>query len=143
MELIRPGSTFDFVGKRHGFLVASAMMNLPSMVLLLTWGLSYGPDFTGGAMVEVRFREPTTSAHVRQVIQQAGLADVTIQEIDSDSAMFLLRTAHSEDELAQAGTAVTAALTASFQDHYEVLRVEAVGSRVSKGLWDKALWTVA
>ena len=116
MELIRPGSTFDFVGKRRGFLVASAMMNLLSMVLSFTWGLNYGLDFTGSAMVEVRFREPTTSAHVRQVIQQAGLADVTIQEIGSDGTTFLLRTAHCEDALEQAGTAVTAALTASFQD---------------------------
>jgi preprotein translocase subunit SecF len=143
MELIPPGSNFDFVGKQHGFLIASAIINLVSIVLLFTWGLNYGLDFTGGAMVEVRFREPTTSTNVRHAITQAGLSDVTIQEIGSTGTLFLLRTIHTEEELAQAGTAVTTALTATFADTYEILRVESVGSRVSKDLWYKALWTVA
>ena len=143
MELIPPGRNFDFVSKRRGFLIGSAIINLVSIVLLFTWGLNYGLDFTGGAMVEVRFREATTSAAVRQAMTQAGVNDVTIQEIGNTGTMFLLRTMHSEEELDQAGTAVTAALTATFPDRYEILRVEAVGGRVSKDLWYKALWTVA
>ncbi|MBM4259638.1 MAG: hypothetical protein FJ147_27540 [Deltaproteobacteria bacterium] len=98
MELIPPGSNFDFVGRRQGFVIASVIVNLISIILLTTWGLNYGLDFTGGAMVEVRFLEPTTSTTVREAIAKAGLTDVTIQEISTGGTMFLLRTVHTEEE---------------------------------------------
>ena len=60
MELISPNINIDFVGKRFFFVVFSVAINLLSIVLLLTWGLNYGLDFSGGAMIEVRFAQPTT-----------------------------------------------------------------------------------
>ena len=41
-----------------------------SVVLLLTRGLNYGPDFAGGALVQVRFDAPTAAGDVRAQTQQ-------------------------------------------------------------------------
>jgi len=57
MELIPHNINIDFVGKRFFFVVFSLIINLVSIVLMLTWGLNYGLDFVGGAMIEVRLHK--------------------------------------------------------------------------------------
>ena len=90
MELIPHDLNIDFVGKRLFFVLFSAAINLASIVLMLTWGFNYGVDFAGGAVVEVRFPQPTTAETIRQSLGAAGMEDLTIQDLGGDSRTFLL-----------------------------------------------------
>jgi len=142
MELIPPGTTIDFVSKRHVFLALSVVINLASVLLLLTWGLNYGLDFTGGTLVEVRFRTPTASHDVRQALRQEETPGVSIQELGHEGNMFLLRVAHQGESVGDVGAGIREALASAFGEATEVLRVESVGSRVSADLRHKALWAI-
>jgi len=142
MELIPRDINIDFVGKRRFFLALSTVLNVAAVVLMLTWGLNYGLDFTGGTMVEVRFQQPTTSGVIRQAVQGQGLEDLTIQDSGRDGRMFLLRFRQQEESVGDRGQVVQAALGSSFGESFEILRAESVGSRVSGDLRRKAFWAV-
>lgn len=142
MELIPPGTTINFIGKRLFFLGLSVIVSLFSILLLFTRGLNYGLDFAGGTLVEVRFRAPTTSHEVRQAMQQEGTASVTIQELGRENNMFLLRVAQQGESVGAVGSEMRRALASVFGEGVEVLRVESVGSRVSADLRQKAVWAV-
>jgi len=144
MELISPNINIDFVGKRFFFVVFSVAINLLSIVLLLTWGLNYGLDFSGGAMIEVRFAQPTTTAEVRQAVESQDLEDLVIQDIGRNSTIFMLRfKQHPGQNLNEISDAVQKALTTAFGQSVEVLRIESVGSRVSGDLRRKGLLAVS
>jgi len=144
MEFISPNINVDFVGKRFFFVVFSVAINLLSIVLLLTWGLNYGLDFSGGAMIEVRFAQPTTTAEVRQAVESQDLEDLVIQDIGRNSTIFMLRfKQHPGQNLNEISDAVKKALTTAFGQSVEVLRIESVGSRVSGDLRRKGLLAVS
>ena len=50
---------YDFVGKRRWFYIASlGTVALAILSIVLHGGLNYGIDFTGGALVQVRYDRP-------------------------------------------------------------------------------------
>jgi preprotein translocase subunit SecF len=143
MELIPHNVNIDFVGKRFFFVVLSVVINIVSIILMLTWGLNYGLDFAGGAMIEVRFAEPTTSATLQQAVKEQPLDDLTIQDVGRDSKIFMLRFKQLKDQnLSDVSNAVQSALTAGIGQQFEVLRVESVGSKVSGELRRKGFLAV-
>src|SRR5262245_36149556 len=142
MEIISPNINIDFVGKRLFFVLLSLAINLVSIILMMTWGLNYGLDFTGGAMIEVRFPQPTTSSVIQQAVKNLELEDLTIQDVGRDSTIFMLRFKQPGKNLSDVNNAVQAALTTAFGSTFEVLRVESVGSKVSGDLRRKGLLAV-
>ena len=144
MELLQHDINIDFVGKRRFFLTLSCIINGLAIVLMLVVGLNYGLDFTGGTMVEVRFTQSQTSSEVRRALDHANLQDLTIQESGGAGEIFLVRLRANEVEgVGETGQAVQDALTATYGNTFEVLRIEAVGSRVSSDLRTKAVLAVA
>ncbi len=134
MELIPHDINLDFVGKRRFFVLLSVGINLLSIILLLTWGFNYGVDFAGGTVVEARFQQPTTATAVEEAVATLNLEDRTIQDLGGDNKTYLLRFKQGEQDIDTASTTVRAALTEAFKDTVEILRVEAVGAKVSSRL---------
>ncbi|HKA55986.1 MAG TPA: protein translocase subunit SecF [Candidatus Binatia bacterium] len=143
MELIPHDIQVDFVGKRLFFVLFSAAVNLLSLGLMLTWGFNYGVDFAGGAVVEVRFPQATAAEAIRQSVSAVGLEDLTIQDLGGDGRTFLLHFKQHGEGMGAVGSAVKAALTAAFGEAFEVLRVEAVGAKVSGDLRRRGFLSVA
>lgn len=143
MELIPHDINVDFVGKRFFFVLLSVAINLLSVILLLTWGFNYGVDFAGGTVVEVRFQQPTPIEAVHQSVDKLTLEDLTIQDLGRDNKTYLLRFKQGEKNTDSASSAVQAALTTAFGESVEILRVEAVGSKVSSRLRQQGFLAVA
>lgn len=142
MELIPHDINVDFVGKRLFFVLLSVGINLLSIILLLTWGFNYGVDFAGGTVVEARFQHPTTPEAISQAVNALALEDLTIQDLDRDNTTYLLRFKQGEQSIDTASTAVRNALTATFGEAVEILRVEAVGAKVSSRLREQGFLAV-
>src|ERR1043165_5070991 len=115
MELIPHTVNIDFVGKRLFFVLFSLAVNVISIVLMMTWGLNYGLDFAGGAMIEVRFTQPMTTESIQQAVKGQDLDDLTIQDVGRDSKIFMLRfKQRAEQNLSEVSDSVQKALTATF-----------------------------
>ena len=143
MELIPHDINVDFVGKRLFFVLLSVVINLLSIILLFTWGFNYGVDFAGGTVVEIRFQQPTAIEAIHQSVDKLALEDLTIQDLGRDSKTYLLRFKQDEKSTDSASSAVQAALTTTFGDSVQILRIEAVGAKVSSRLRQQGFLAVA
>jgi preprotein translocase subunit SecF len=148
MELIRPGTKIDFVSYAAwaiGFSWLLIAIGVAS--LIIHKGPNYGVDFSGGTVMQIRFKQKPAIGDIRSTLEPLGLGDVTIQDFGgSDSAggaEFLVRLPQTAEERADLGQKVTEALQEKFgKDDLEVLRVEMVGPRVGADLRTRAILAV-
>src|SRR6185369_1468199 len=93
MEFIKPGTQFDFMGKRWYFIGLSLTLLALSIVSFITPGPKMGTDFKGGTEVEVAFKAPVPAADVRAAVEKTGFASPDVVSIsDKDNPnRFLVR----------------------------------------------------
>lgn len=76
-------TSVDFVGRRRIWFGISLVLVVISIVSFTTRGLNLGIDFEGGVVWEVPAGDASV-ADARAAVDQFGLADATIQELQSD-----------------------------------------------------------
>jgi preprotein translocase subunit SecF len=148
MELIKPGTNIDFVGKVKwavGFSWALILIGVTS--LIVHGGPNYGVDFAGGTMVQVRFTTKPAIRDIRAALTPLGLGDATIQDFGASAtghaADFLIRLPLAATEMEDVSNKITAALQDKFgKDAVEMQRIETVGPRVGKELRVRAILAV-
>ena len=121
---------------RYAGLIVSAVLSIASVIMFFTPGLNYGIDFLGGVVVELRLPGPADNAAIRDALETLHLGEVKLQQFGSprDILIKLDVRAGSED----GRRAVQDVLSERFPGS-EVRRVEVVGSKVSKELFDDGL----
>ena len=143
MELIRPGTRFDFIGKKKFTLwisVAAILLSLGS--IFFHSGLRYGVDFAGGILIQIRFSKVTEISEVRSALESIGVKDSMVQNFGGESE-FLIRLEKASGDLEEMSKKIQSSLQERFKDKtLEIRRVEVVGPKVGKDLKRKALWAV-
>ena len=67
MEIIRPGTNFDFIGKKTYALILSCFLILIGAVsLIMHGGPRYGIDFAGGVLVQVKFSQNVSVDEIKE-----------------------------------------------------------------------------
>ena len=89
MQLINPDLKIDFLGKRKMALIFSAVLILLSLGLVAGKGLNFGIDFTGGTLVEVKFKEAPAIADVREALVPIGYGQAIIQEFGAPEEILI------------------------------------------------------
>jgi len=131
LYIIKPGSKFDFVGKRYLWLGFSSLLIIASIVGLFTKGLNFGIDFDGGAEVQIRIPNTWQIAKLRSELESSGIKDARVQELgDEGSGEYLIRTAGDESTLGDVSNQVKTVLSKSFKegDEFEILKSDVVGA---------------
>jgi preprotein translocase subunit SecF len=140
MEIIRPDINLDFVGKRKIAIIASLIVLAIGIVsLVVKGGPSYGIDFAGGTLVQIKFSETTTAAQLRTTLGGLDLRGLTIQQIGDDTANeFLVRVQESGENLETLAGQIEAVLVKAYgAGKAEIRRTEMVGPQVGKDLRNK------
>jgi preprotein translocase subunit SecF len=134
-QIIRPDIDLDFVGKRYFFVALSSLINLASIVLLITVGLNYGVDFVGGSVVQLQFNRTTDGGHIRSALEPMGLGEVTVQDFGSaDRHQYLIRFEKVKN-VGSLGKRLEEQLDKVYgPGAVQVLRVETVGAKVGRDL---------
>jgi len=81
MEVFNPNSNINFLGLRKISLAVSALLVALSIGAIVTRGLNYGLDFTGGLMVEAKYEQPVDISEVRGALDAAGFDHAVVQSI--------------------------------------------------------------
>jgi len=84
MQIIKPGTEFDFVGKRKVAGIISGIMVACSLLLFFVKGPNWGIDFTGGTEIRLRFHEEVDISELRDGLARLGLSNDTVQEVGGD-----------------------------------------------------------
>ncbi len=73
LELIKPNTKIDFVGMIRYTLALSWILILVGIVsLVIKGGPSYGIDFRGGTLFQVKFAKQVTAADIRATVTGMG-----------------------------------------------------------------------
>ncbi|HSB06111.1 MAG TPA: protein translocase subunit SecF [Thermodesulfobacteriota bacterium] len=143
MELVRPDTRIDFIGKRKIALIISTIAILISFgSIFLHGGLNYGVDFAGGILLQIKFSKPVDISELRNALEAIGSKDAMVQNFGGESE-FLIRIEKSSEDLEALSKKIQISLQEKFKDKpLELRRAEVVGPKVGKDLKEKALWAV-
>ena len=141
MQLINPKCNFDFVGKNRIAVILCLLVILAGVLsLILKGGPSYGVDFSGGTLVQIRFSGPVSAAAIKGYLADLKLDSLTVQQFGDGANEFLVRARQTDDEMSHFTQKIEQALKNGSDDSgLEVLRSEMVGPQVGKDLRTKGL----
>ena len=143
MELIRPGTHYDFIGMKKITLWISMLAILVTIgSILYHGGLRNGVDFAGGAVIQVKFPKPADISEVRSALDTSGVKEAVVQNFGGENE-FLIRVEKSSEDL----EAVSKRIQIALQEHFkgktpDIQNVQVVGPMVGKDLKQKATWAV-
>jgi len=140
MEIIRSGTTFDFLGKRKlCFGVSSGVILLGLLSLFMHGGPRYGIDFAGGTLIQVRFAQPVPTEDIRAALDGVVPGKPVVQTF-GEANEFIVQLEQSDEGLEGLSSRVHDALAEKLGDaQVEIRRVEMVGPKVGQDLREKGL----
>ncbi len=143
MEFIKPGTTFDFIGRRWIAISASAVLIVIGLLTAGIRGLNYGIDFAGGTLVELRMPRDVDIEDVRRELRGIGMGDSTIQHYGSKDEI-LIRMMRSPKGIEGLQGEIIKALEVIYgQGKIELRRTEVVGPQVGAALRKQAALAMA
>lgn len=134
MQLFKQETNFDFMGKRTLAVVFSAVLILISIGSLVTRGLNFGLDFTGGTLIEMGYTHAVDLTEVRTTLETKGFPEAVVQHFGTAADILVRIAPHEEMSNADVSTAVMNALREAESDKLEMRRVEFVGPQVGDEL---------
>jgi len=143
MEIFKRVTKFDFMAKKTTAVTLSCAVILTGIIsIAVHGGLNYGIDFSGGTLVQLKFKNPPAIEEVRDGLRTIGLGESTIQEFGSKNHL-LVRVERSEGKLEEIGTKIKNSLIGKYAaENIIVERVEMVGPKVGKDLREKAILSI-
>jgi preprotein translocase subunit SecF len=143
MDLIRPNTHIDFIGKKKYTLWISAIVLLISLgSVFLFGGLKYGVDFAGGILIQVKFSKPVDISEVRNAMDTMGSKEAMVQAFGGENE-YLIRVEKAPGDLEALAKKIQVSLQEQFKGKpLEIRRVEVVGPKVGKDLKEKAMLAV-
>ncbi len=99
MQIIKPGTRFDFISKRKPFAVLSSILISCSLLMFVygsinksfPLGPKYGVDFSGGTEIHVKVPGGIDIGTIRGGLAQIDLSDDNVQAFGSTGDEFLIR----------------------------------------------------
>lgn len=134
MRNLISNSTIDFMGMRKTAWIGSGVLLVLALVLILTRGLNFGLDFTGGNIIEVGYPETADLNRIRDALAGSGLPDASVQNFGT-SRDVLIRIAPQEGtDRAKLSQQVLDVLSGTSDGELDMRRVEFVGPQVGEAL---------
>jgi len=134
MQLFKNGTNFDFMARRKLALIFSATLLLISLGALITKGLNFGLDFTGGTLIELGYSHPVNLDEVRATLEKEGFKEAVAQHFGTASDILIRIAPHKETSNAEISNRVMDALKVQEQGPVDLRRVEFVGPQVGDEL---------
>jgi len=138
--------TYQIIQKKKLWLSISGVLMAISVIILATWGLRPGIDFTGGSLLELRLQgERLSSAEVSDAVKSLDLGSLSVQPADNS---VILRFQQTDEETHQnVLAAVSAAASLKNPDIatdqlLDELTFTAIGPSIGQEMKRKALTAI-
>lgn len=133
MEFFRIRRDINFMKYAMVFNLISLAVFILAVFFLITRGLHFGVEFTGGTVMELHYGHSADIDKVRGTLEKMGLGDATVQNFGSSENALIRLPARQDLTGAQLSEKVIGALKAE-DASVELRRVDFVGSQVGKEL---------
>jgi len=140
MKIFKTTPQVDFMGIRNIAVGLSAVLLLISVGGLLVKGLTYGLDFRGGVLIQIKFQQAPQLETVREAFQRripTGVGITTFGEAEDNEVIVTFSEGAIGDQYQRITNLVNEILSQSFTG-FEIRRVETVGPKAGATLKSKA-----
>lgn len=128
----------DFMGKSKIALAISAILVVASLGLIVTKGLNFGIDFSGGTIVQVKYDKVAPIEQMRVLLNKnATFKGCTISQFGSENEVLIRVKTTSASVTKDIGDLARDLLASSGK--YEIRRTDIVGPKVGAELREKGL----
>jgi preprotein translocase subunit SecF len=136
MEFFKHQARIRFLEKRRYWYAVSLLVIVGSIVAVVTRGLNFGIDFTGGVVIEAHFPQAPDLERLRTALNTGGLDDAVVQSFGTAQDV-LVRLPPVDNEAAREVTEQVRAALASVDAAVEIRRTESVGPQAGRELAEK------
>lgn len=138
MELFKEDKVYNFLGKGKIFFIASFVLFFISIALIATKGFSFGIDFTGGTVVQIKYTQDAPIAKIRESLKKSELFEhATVSEFGSSQEIVIKTPASTVGLSNDIGDTTKEILKDTGE--FEIRRVDMVGPKVGDELRVKGL----
>ncbi|BAO44130.1 protein translocase subunit SecF [Thiolapillus brandeum] len=134
MKTLTSNLNFNFMGKRKLAMTFSITLVLISLASLLTRGLVFGIDFTGGTLIEVGYTEDVDLESVRGKLEGNGFGDAQVQQFGTPRDVLIRLAPREGVKSSELSDKVFQVLSKDSPGKVELRRVEFVGPQVGDEL---------
>ena len=140
IELLKPGTHFDFIGQWRMAVVASLAMIALGLALVPLGRLHWGIDFAGGTEVLVHFADDVAAdeASIRSAVQSVGVGEPSVVRYgEAGEIDFLIRFRAADEAQGQEQNVVVDRIAKALTERIgevRIDRVEFVGPKVGAEL---------
>ncbi|WP_343585228.1 protein translocase subunit SecF [Herbaspirillum sp.] len=142
MEFFRIKKDIPFMRHALIFNVVSALTFVAAVFFLLTKGLHFSIEFTGGTVMEMAYSKPADLEKIRKSVEGLGYRDTLVQSFGTAQDVMIRLPAQPGVNASQQSEKVTAALKAD-DPEVRLQRVEFVGPQVGDELAHDGLMALA
>ena len=141
LTFIKTEPKIDFIGMRKIFYALSVIVILAGVAsLIIKGGPTYGIDFAGGAVVQVKFDKPVSDEQTKNALADVDLPGLTIQQVGSDAdSEYLIRISETQSTESLRDSLSKALAENLPQAKAEIQRMEVVGPKVGADLRSQAI----
>ena len=136
MQLLQGKLTIDFMGKRRLAMILSGVLLALSLTALITKGLNFGIDFTGGTLIEVGYPESVELEPIRTALAAAGFDGAQVQHFGTARDVLIRIAPQADKESAQLSEEALAGLR-QLHAGVDIRRIEFVGPQVGEELTEQ------
>jgi preprotein translocase subunit SecF len=133
MRFLARVPSINFMAQRKAGLVVSLALTLIAATLLLTRGLNFGIDFTGGVLVEVVYPKSVELDDVRKHLEKGGYHNAVAQYVGGTQNVLIRLPPAENASSAEVSTRVLEALRGD-GEAVELRRIEFVGPQIGAEL---------
>ena len=140
MRLFSKVPKFNIMGKMKYAFIISAIFLVGTVASYFSKGITYGIDFRGGTLIQIKFQESPDLPKIRTLFQSKIKTNVNITTFGDEEGKEVLITLSQEAVEQQKGDLsafVTNTLSGNFSG-FDIRRVETVGPKVGEELKTKA-----
>ena len=134
-EIIKPGTTIDFVSKMKHVSIFSIVLMFIAIYGIVKH-MDYGVDFRGGVEVQVKFDKKVSMDDLRDSLGKSGYDGASVQTIGQEAENnVLIKVQADEEHLNQISEKIKASLVAAFPGtNVDVEKIDIVGPKAGAEL---------
>jgi preprotein translocase subunit SecF len=138
MQIFSKDKTYNFMKKSNLFITLSLILIAISYALLATKGFTYGIDFSGGTIVQVKYDKKAPIQEIREKISvDKAFAGASITEFGSPQEIVIRFSTSSDSVQEDISDRITELLKGT--GDFVIRRVDMVGPKVGGELREKGL----
>ncbi|APZ43054.1 protein translocase subunit SecF [Acidihalobacter ferrooxydans] len=127
-------NTINFMRPRWIFMAMSATLVLISIFAIVTRGLNFGIQFTGGTVIEVHYSKSVPLSDVRSLLHKAGFPDAQVSNIGTARDVMIRVAPRAEKNRSKVGDKVVQLLSQDTTQKVTLRKVDFVGPTVGSEL---------